>query len=216
MMKLYSYYRSSCSWRVRAAMHLKGIEYETVPVHLVRDGGEQHTREFRRLNPMGQVPVLVDGEQTISDSTAIIEYLEQLHPTPSLLPESAAEAARARRIAALISSGVQPLQNLSTAVHLKSVLNADADTVRSWQRHWIRRGFDSLEQILSEREGQWAAGHRCGYAECFIVPQVYNARRFDLDLSDWPEIQRIDSACSTLPAFVAAHPDAQPDAPAPA
>lgn len=211
--QLYSYYRSSCSYRVRIAMNLKNLSYETVPVHLVRDGGEQHKESYRKHNPMGQVPTLVAGNDSIGQSMAIIEYLEQAHPEPALFPKDAITAAKVRAVCETINAGIQPVQNLSVLVYLEKEMGAEGQRGK-WGHYWIKRGFDALEQSLQASAGQFCFGDTPGAADCFLIPQVYNALRFKVDMAQYPTIARINSHCLTLDAFDAASPAKQPDTPA--
>ncbi len=212
---LHGYWRSSSAWRVRIALAWKGIEHDVRPVHLVADGGQQHTPAYRQLNPLREVPTLVIDGHVLTQSVAIIEYLDETRPEPPLLPRSALERARARRLVEAVNSGVQPLQNLRVLQHLGSRLGLDADATGAWARHWISFGFEGLERLLRETAGTCALGDEVTIADLFLVPQVYNARRFGVDLAPYPTIVRLDAALSARPAFAAAHPDRQPDAPAP-
>ena len=208
-MTLYGYWRSSSSWRVRIALHYKGLDFDNVPVHLVRDGGEHLKAEHMQRNPLGQVPVLeVDGVY-LGQSIAILEYLEERHPQPALLPRAALERAEARRIAEVINSGVQPLQNLS----LVKRLNADfgVDKVE-WMRSVIQQGMDSLERSVVGTPGPYLVGIGPSFAEVCLIPQLYNARRWGCDVSAWHTLLRAEMAVQKHPAFLAAHPDRQPDA----
>lgn len=210
--KLYGYWRSSSTWRVRIALAHKGIEHETVPVHLVRDGGEQHADWFHELNPADQVPVLqfADGQSTrrIGQSLAILAYLEEAYPSPSFLPADPYLRARARQLAELVNSGIQPLQNLAVIQKLKAMeLDAGA-----WCRDWIDRGLHSYEELLGESAGSYSVGDEPSWADALLIPQLYNARRFHLDLEPFPRIRAVEEACLALPAFRDTRPDAQPDA----
>jgi len=209
---LYDYWRSSSAWRVRIALHFKGIAFERRVVNLIKDGGEQHTDAFRALNPLGQVPVLVtqekDGTRTITQSMAIIGYLENTVPTPPLLPADPWLRARARQLAEIVNAGTQPLQNLTVLDHVQA-LGLDRD---AWARHFIARGLAALEAASQETEAMYLVGDAPTIADLYLVPQLYNARRWKVDLAPYPTLVRVDAACGTLPAFVAAHPDAQSDA----
>ena len=213
-MKLYSYWRSSAAWRVRIALNLKGMEWETSPVHLVRDGGEQRKPDYLSVNPQGLVPVLQDGDISLTQSLAIIEYLEERQPEPPLLPADAAGRARVRSLAQLVACDIHPLNNLRVLQYLTGQGGFDEAARDRWYRHWIACGFEALEQRLVEEPGtgRFCHGDRPGLADCCLVPQVYNARRFDCDLQPFPSILRIDAACSELEAFAAAAPERQPDA----
>lgn len=206
-MILYGYWRSSASWRVRLGMHLKGITFENVPVHL-RDGVQRSEVHLAR-NPMGQVPVLALPDGTIvTQSAAILEYLDELIPEPALLPGDARHRLHIRQMCQIINSGIHPLQNLSVLVEM-SRLGADR---MAWGRQVIETGFHALEALVQESQGPYCSGNEPTMADLFLVPQMYNARRFGVDLTAFPHLVAVDAACSQLPAFIAAHPDQQPDA----
>lgn len=212
-MKLYSYFRSSAAYRVRIALHLKQLAHETVAVHLLRDGGEQKAAAYRALNPQQLVPALTVDDQTLTQSLAIIEYLEETHPAVPLLPADAAGRARVRALAQLIACDIHPLNNLRVLQYLQQQLQADEAAKNAWYVHWIREGFDALEtRLQSPHTGRFCHGDNPTLADCCLVPQVYNARRFQVDLTAYPTIVRIDAACAALPAFQAALPENQPDA----
>ncbi len=215
MLRLYSYWRSSAAYRVRIALALKGLAYELEPIHLVRDGGEQHKPEYLALNPEGRVPLLDHDGQRISQSLAILEYLEEAFPdTPRLLPMTPAARARVRSLAQLVACDIHPLNNLGVLQYLKNELAADEAASAAWYRHWVARGFSALERRLTEdgQSGKYCHGDSPGFADLCLVPQVYNARRFELDLTDYPRIVAIDAACLSLEAFRQAAPELQPDA----
>ncbi|XP_053143071.1 maleylacetoacetate isomerase isoform X2 [Hemicordylus capensis] len=203
---LYSYFRSSCSWRVRIALTLKGIAYEQAPVHLLKDGGQQHSSEFQALNPMQQVPALKIDGVTLSQSLAIIEYLEETRPNPRILPQDPKKRAQVRMISDHIVSGIQPLQNLS-------VLQQMGEKQQEWAEHCISRGFKAVEQVLQETAGRYCVGDEVTMADLCLVPQVYNAARFKVDLAPYPTIVRINKALLELDAFQISHPCRQPDTP---
>jgi len=206
---LYGYWRSSSSWRVRIALHFKGLEFDNVPVHLVRDGGEQLQAAHLQRNPMGQVPVLeVDGVY-LGQSMAILEYLEEQHPQPALLPEMPLQRAQARRIAEVINSSVQPLQNLSLVKRLHAEFGADKV---DWMRSVIQDGMDRLESSVAGGVGPFLVGDGPSFAEVCLIPQLFNARRWGCNVSAWPTLLRAEMAAQEHPAFLAAHPDRQPDA----
>ncbi len=212
-MKLYGYWRSSCSWRVRIALNHKGLPYENVSVHLVKDGGEQHGEAHRARNPMRTVPTLelTEGGRVLhlSQSLAILEYLEERHPSPPLLPAEPLERARVRMLAEMVNSGIQPLQNLSVLRRLKGEMGADE---KAWAVYWIQRGLEALQVAVRETAGTYCMGDAVSLADLCLVPQLYNARRFGVDLEPFTVLTRIEDACASLPAFQAAHPDRQPDA----
>jgi maleylacetoacetate isomerase len=215
LLTLYDYWRSSSAYRVRIALNLKGLKYRQEPVHLVRNGGEQNTPEYRRLNPLGLVPALVHGEEVITESLAICEYLEELYPQPALLPKPATERAHVRRLALGIACSIQPLNNLAVLNYLKTGLSADESAVKAWYSKWIDRGFAAIETLLDSTgsTGRFCHGDTPGLADCFLVPQVYNAERFDCDLGPYPRIREITANCRSQEAFDAAAPENQPDAP---
>jgi maleylacetoacetate isomerase len=213
-MKLYSYFRSSASYRVRIALNLKGLPYETVPVHLLKDGGEQLTPEYRKLNPDGLVPSLEVEGDTLQQSLAIIEYLEETHPQPPLLPQSPLDRAYVRAIALSIACDIHPLNNLRVLRYLVRKLKVSEDDKNAWYRHWCEQGLAALEATLAQdkRVGRFCFGDTPTLADCCLVPQVFNARRLECDLSKMPTIVRINDACLALDAFARAAPGQQPDA----
>lgn len=211
-MKLWSYWRSSCSYRVRIALGLKGLSYEYASLHLLRDGGAQHAPGFLELNPQRQVPVLeVEEEgQTLHlvQSIAIIEYLEECYPEPALLPKRPGERAHVRALAELVNSGIQPLQNLATFAELKQ-RGVDHE---AWARTFIARGLTALEALASPRAGSFLFGNGPTLADVYAIPQLYNARRFGIALDPYPTLTRAEQNSHALPAFHAARPETQPDA----
>ena len=210
---LYGYWRSSSSYRVRIALNLKGIDYEQIPVHLVRNGGEQNQPAYREINPLGLVPALVHDGLVVVQSLAICEYLEEAFPAPPLLPADKRGRARVRSIAQSIASEIQPMNNLGVMQYLKMEMGQTEETVRNWYVHWVNRGFSSIESWLGSADtGKFCHGDTPGLADCFLVPQVYNAERFNCDLEPYPQIMRITSLCRELPGFRAAAPENQPDA----
>lgn len=215
--KLYSYWRSSASYRVRIALELKGLAYEIRPVHLVKDGGEQLRDDYRKKNPMAEVPTLEvpdgDGVAWLAQSVAILEYLEEVHPEVRLMPKDALGRARVRQLVELVNSGIHPLQNLKVNKHLSATFGTDQAANEAWMKHWIGRGFDALEVLVAGHGGPFAYGERPTLADCAAVPQMYNARRYGLDLSAWPALARVWETANALPAFARAAPEAQPDAP---
>jgi maleylpyruvate isomerase len=213
-MKLYTFFRSSASYRVRIALNLKGLHYEQAPIHLRRGGGEQLKPAYKAINPQALVPALEDEGQIFSQSLAIIEYLEERYPEPPLLPSDAAERAVVRSMALLIACEVHPIQNLRVLNHLKSDhKQSDDDTIR-WARHWINLGLSALEQMIIPvtEPGDFCFGKRPTMADICLVPQLGNARRFGVDLSAYPKLLAIESACMSIPAFADAAPEHQPDA----
>ena len=211
---LYSYWRSSAAYRVRIGLSLKGLAYETRPVHLVRDGGEQHADDYRSLNPQALVPMLVDGERRITQSLAILEYLDETFPKPALLPADTRGRARVRSLAMLVACDIHPLNNLRVLQYLKRENGLEQPAIDAWMLHWMREGFAAMEAMLADAPGTgtFCHGETPTIADCCLVPQLYNARRFALDLSPYPTLVRIEEDCLALPAFDAARPENQPDA----
>jgi maleylpyruvate isomerase len=212
-MKLYGYWRSSCTWRVRIALGLKGIKHSYEPIHLLKDGGEQNADRYRALNPLRTVPLLEIEDRgkvvRIAQSMAILEYLEEKHPSASILPKDPIARAQARMIAESINSGIQPLQNLAVLQRVKGELRGDE---RAWAKHWITRGLTAVEGLVSSCAGTYCVGDTVTLADMCLIPQLHNARRFDVDLTAFPKLMAIEKACEALPAFQHAHPDLQPDA----
>jgi maleylacetoacetate isomerase len=213
-MKLHGYFRSSAAFRVRIALNLKGLDYELAVVHLTRNGGEQHSDAYRKLNPQQLVPTLEDGPLALTQSLAIIEYLEETRPAPRLLPAEPAQRARVRALALAIACDIHPLNNLRVLRRLKSQLGADEPARDEWYRHWIAVGFEALEATLARdaQTGRFCHGDAPTLADVCLVPQVFNARRYQSPLEGYPTILRIHDACMALEAFRRAAPEAQPDA----
>ena len=213
-MKLYSYFRSSAAYRVRIALNLKGLPYDYAPVHLLRDGGEQLKPAYRRLNPDAILPTLVDGDNVLTQSLAIIEYLEETHPEPPLLPKSPADRAYVRSVALQVACEIHPLNNLRVLKYLKHTVGANDETRDEWYRHWIEAGFTTLEEHLAgdSRTGRFCFGDTPTMADACLVPQVFNAQRFKIDLNRFPTIHRIHDQALQLDAFARAAPGVQPDA----
>lgn len=212
-MRLFNFHGSSASFRARIALRLKGIEFEYVPVRLRK--GEQEGVEYRRLNPQGKVPLLVDGEVSVSQTVAIVEYLEEVKPEPPLLPRDAAGRARVRSLSLFVACEVQPLNNVRVERHLMKVVGLGEEQMVEWRRKWITDGFDALEAMLSAPEtGRFCHGDTPTMADCFLVPQVLKAQApgVGLDLARWPTIQRIYTTCLGLDEFAGALPGNQPDA----
>ena len=213
-MKLYTFFRSSAAYRVRIALNLKGLAYEAVPVHLSRGGGEQLAPAYRKLNPQSLVPVLQDGERVLTQSLAIMEYLEEVYPLPPLLPKSPAARARVRSLSLAIACEIHPLNNTRVLNYLSGPLGVNDDAKRTWYHHWIALGLGALEaRLAGDREtGSYCHGDAPGLADCCLVPQLANARRFKCDVAPYPTLQRIEKNCQALDAFQRAAPDQQPDA----
>jgi maleylacetoacetate isomerase len=212
--RLHGYWRSTAAWRVRIALNLKGLAWASVPVHLVRDGGEQRLPAFRRLNPQGLVPVLEIDGLVLTQSLAIIEYLEETRPAPPLLPAGPAARARVRSLAQLVASDIHPLNNLRALQFLRAPLGVDEAGREAWYRHWVSDGLRALETRLAEAPdtGRYCHGDAPGLADCCLVPQLYNARRYGCALDEFPTVLAIEAACGELAAFQAAAADVQPDA----
>ncbi len=210
---LHGYWRSSCSWRVRIALHHKGLAFEDVAVHLVAEGGQQHHEGHRSLNPMREVPVLVVDGLPLAQSVAILEYLEEQYPTPALLPEGPLERARVRQMTEVINSGIQPIQNLRVMQRLGRDFGLEKSDQMRWSKGWIDSGFKAFDALVNRHGGSFCFGDTLSYADLCLVPQLYNARRFAVDLEAYPRLLEIEADLNALPAFIKAHPDQQADAP---
>jgi maleylacetoacetate isomerase len=213
--KLYTYFRSSAAFRVRIALNLKGLAYEPAFVHLAK--GEHRKPEYAAVDPQGLLPALVDDGQVLSQSLAIMEYLEERHPRPPLLPKDAPGRARVRSLALLIACEIHPLNNLRTLQHLKRALGRNEDEINAWYRHWIADGLAKLEADLTRGGSAGGAGRFCHgdaptVADCCLVPQIFNAQRYQSDLAPYPSVMRIFEHCMKLEAFDQAQPSKQPDA----
>ena len=215
-MKLYGYWRSSAAYRVRIALNLKGISAEQLSVHLVRDGGEQHKAAYTALNPLELVPTLtLDDEldmDALSQSLAIIEYLDEIHPQTPLLPASALERAHVRAMALTVACEIHPLNNLRVLQYLTQTLGVDEAAKNTWYHHWVVSGFAALEALLIRHSGRYCFGDTVTLADLCLVPQVYNAQRFNVDLTPYPNIMRVWAECNQLEAFDDAAPERQADA----
>lgn len=209
--KLYTYYRSSASYRVRIALNLKALAFESVPINLVT--GEQREESFLEISPLGRIPVFEDGSRRISQSTAILEYLEETYPTPALLPKNTEDRAFARQVASLVACDIHPLNNLSSLTYLKRNFGANEGQIQEWYGHWISIGFNAIENYLAARKttSSFVLGEKPGWIELHLVPQVYNARRFQVPVGSYPIIIRLVSQCEELPEFAAAAPQQQLD-----
>ena len=213
-MKLYTYYRSSASYRVRIALNLKGLAYEAVAVDIKPGVNAQRSAQYLALNPEGLVPALVDGGRTLTQSLAIIEYLDERHPQPPLLPQTAAERARVRSLALVVACEMAPLNNSGVLGYLKGQLGLDDGTVNTWYARWIARGFEALENEVqgTTGDGRHMFGTTVTLADVCLVPQMYNARRFQCDLAPYPTLRGISAHLETLPGFARAAPEVQADA----
>jgi maleylpyruvate isomerase len=213
-MKLYTFFRSSASYRVRIALNLKGLTYESVPVHLRRGGGEQLGAAYKAINPQALVPAFEDNGKILTQSLAIIEYLDEIHPNPALLPKDSAERAFVRSMALVIACEVHPIQNLRVLSYVKKEYNQTDEQVNHWAQHWIDLGLSPLEQMIGAqaKRGKFCFGDTPTLADICLIPQLGNARRYGCDLSKYPAILAIEKHCNTVPAFANAAPEKQPDA----
>jgi maleylacetoacetate isomerase len=210
-MRLHGFFRSSAAYRVRIGLNLKRLAYDQAFVHLRK--GQQSAPDYLRLNPQGLVPVLEDGPAVLSQSLAILEYLDETHPAPAFLPAGPAARARVRALAMIPACEIHPLNNLRVLTHLEKALGLSTDARTAWYQHWVAEGFRALEQLLDDpRTGRFCHGDAPTLADICLVPQVYNAIRYNCPLDAYPRIQRINRACLDLPEFAAAAPEKQPDA----
>ncbi len=212
MLKLHGYFRSSASYRCRIALNLKGLAYEMAFVHLVRDGGQQLSSGYRALNPQALLPTLEHDGRVLTQSLAIIEYLDEVWPRPRLLPADAELRAKVRAFALAIASDTGPVNNLRVLRYLKRTLRQDQSAIDAWYRHWSQTGLEACEALLGDAPHRFCFGDEPTLADIVLVPQMYNARLFKTDLSSVPRLVAIDAACRALPAFADAAPDVQPDA----
>lgn len=210
-MKLYSYYRSTAAYRVRIALNYKDIAYELIPINLITDA--HLNANYRQQNPQARVPTLVDEGVTFGQSMAILEYLNEKYPEPPLLPQDLQERAWVRYFAQIIVSDVHPLNNSGVIRYLKSPLGLDGEQVTAWYHHWLKCGFDALEQLVMQRDrsGPFCAGDTLSMADVCLIPQMFNAARFNFSMQDYPKLRNIYAHCMTLPAFQQAQPEKQPD-----
>ncbi len=206
--RLYTYFRSSAAYRVRIALALKGVRYESVPVNLLK--GEQRSAAYEAVNPQRRIPSLDIGDAVLLQSPAILEYLDEVHPDPPLLPMGAVQRAKVRAVCSIIACDIHSLNNSGTLAYLKGPLGHDQAAVDAWYAHWVREGFDAIERLLEP--GPYAFGTRPTLADVYLVPQVFNARRFNFSLEAYPRIAAVDAVCSGHEAFRAAAPGNQPDA----
>ncbi len=210
-MTLYSYFRSSAAYRVRIAFNLKGLGYDMIPIHLQKEGGINRKPAYRAINPQMRVPALkLDSGELLTQSLAIIEYLDEVHPHPPLLPRDPVERAQVRAMAQLIACDIHPLNNVAPLRYLKNVLGQDQEKIDAWYHHWIIEGFEALETMVEP--GPYAHGGEVTLADLCIVPQIANARRLKVPLDRFPRLVAVDKACAELPAFEAARPENQADA----
>lgn len=210
-MLLYTYYRSSAAFRVRIALNFKRLSYDKLPIHLSKDGGRQHSPDYLAINPHARVPAFrVDDGEILTQSMAIMEYLEETVPNPPLLPSDPVGRAKVRALAQMVVADIHPLNNLMVMNYLRDVLSLDSDARNAWYAHWIRKGFASLEEMIEGPE--FCYGGRPSFADVCLVPQVFNARRYKVDISDFPKILAIEAHCIALQPFADARPEVQPDA----
>ncbi|MFT5134012.1 MAG: maleylacetoacetate isomerase [Gammaproteobacteria bacterium] len=214
MIKLYSYWRSSAAYRVRIGLNLKDIAHEIIPVNMLLDGGQQLTSEYRQINPQGLVPALIDDGMTLTQSLAILEYLDEKYPQSGLLPANIADKARARQLAQIIACDIHPLNNLRVLKYIKREFAQDDDAKDTWYKHWMIQGFDALESELTKvrGDGPYCLGKKVTLVDLFLIPQMYNAHRFDTPLDNYPTLVAIEQACLELEAFDKAKPENQIDA----
>ncbi len=213
MIKLYSYFRSSSSYRVRIALNLKGLEYETIPVHLLNDGGEQFKPEFSKLNPSHRLPVIEHEGNVIAQSVAIMTYLDAQFADHPLIPEEPLAKAQCLQLTEIINSDIQPLQNLSVLKKLVKEHGFSEEEKVAWIQHWISLGFQSLETLLEKTSGEFCLGDSPSMPDCFLMPQIFNALRWDVEMKPFPLITKIGKNCEAHQAFIEAHPSNQPDTP---
>ena len=210
-MKVYTYFRSSAAYRLRIALNLKGLSGDMVSIHLQKDGGQNRKPEYRAINPQMRVPALrLDSGEVLTQSLAIIEYLDEVDPQPPLLPRDPVERAKVRALALAIACDIHPLNNTSPLRYLKNVLGQEQSKIDAWYHHWVLEGFEALETMV--RPGPYAFGGEVTLADVCLVPQIYNARRLKVPLERFPKLVAIDAACAKLPAFEQARPENQPDA----
>lgn len=211
-MKLYGYWRSSAAYRVRIALYLKDIEFDNISVHLVKDGGQQLGEFYTEINPSQLVPTLVDGDVKISQSLAILNYIDNLYPQSGLYGKNPIERSQIEALAFDIACDIHPLNNLRVLKFLSGEMQLDNDQKSKWYAHWIQHGFSALEQKLCHTSGDFSVGDTVSAVDLCLVPQVYNANRFNVDLTAFPLINSIVERCNQLPAFIKALPENQPDA----
>jgi maleylacetoacetate isomerase len=213
MFRLFNYWRSSASYRVRLALELKGIEFDYQPVHLVREGGEQFSAAYRRINPQSRVPTLQGEDLLLTQSMAILEWLEETYPTPALLPADRPGRARVRALSQMLIADVQPLQNVAVTRYLQEELAIDSTAIKTWACHWIGLGLIAFEaQLVAGHAGRYCHGEQPTFADVCLVPQCYTARRFGLDVSAFPQIARVEQELLALEWVRRAAPERQPDA----
>lgn len=211
-MKLFGYWRSSAAYRVRIALNLKKIDCELISIHLVKDGGQQHSQSYKELNPNELVPTLVDGELSLNQSMAILDYLEQKYPEVALLPKGLEDNVKAKALAYDIACDIHPLNNLRVLSYLSNELKQEDTIKKQWYQHWVVVGFKALEASLTKTKGLFCYGDEISWADICLIPQVYNAERFNVDMDQFPNIMEVTNRCRAMPEFWAAAPEQQDDA----
>ena len=211
-MKLYTYYRSSSAYRVRIALHHKGLTFNSIPIHLIKDGGEQHSKDYLKLNPRAEVPYLIDESVGLSQSVSIFFYLDRAYMEKPLFPKSFPNFEKCIELVEMINSGIQPLQNLSVLQKLKKDFKINDEEKESWCRHFIEKGLKAFD-LKTSKDKDFSLGEDITAADMFLIPQLYNARRFKVDLNSFQNLLRIEEACQKLEAFKRAHPENQKDCP---
>ncbi|MDA0238785.1 MAG: maleylacetoacetate isomerase [Proteobacteria bacterium] len=212
-MQLYDYFRSGAAYRTRIGLNIKGLEYEQISVHLTKDGGEQYKADYAAVNPQMLVPTLIDGDLKLTQSLAIMEYLDEVYPEPRLLPSDVAGRARVRALAQIIACEVHPINNLKVRLYLVDEMGVSPDDRKIWIAHWISEGLTAYDKLLDDdATGDFSHGDKPTMADSCLIPQLYNARLNGCDLSAYKNILRVEENCQAHPAFIKAHPDQQPDA----
>ena len=213
-MKLYSFFRSSAAYRARIALNVKGLQYEYVAKHLLKNGGEHRLADYLAINPQGFIPALAHDGALITQSVAIIEYLDEVFPLPPLFPKHPVDRAAVRTMSLLIACDIHPLNNLRVLNYLKSPLGQESEPIAEWYKHWIAEGFAALEHFIVKysSDGRYCFDDAVTMADVLLVPQVANARRYQMDLAPYPTLKKVTEHLESLPAFLAARPEAQPDA----
>jgi len=208
MITLYDYYRSTACYRVRIALNIKKIAYNTIPVHLINHGGEQHLPDYKKMNPQGLVPTLIENNHILTQSLAIIEYLDEINPEPALFPKAPLARAQVKQLALIIACDMHPLNNLSATTQLRQQFSANDQQIQDWYYHWLTRGFDAIETHLNHlpRKEMVCYGENISLADICLIPQVYNANRFHFDMRPYPLINDINHYCLSLSSFQAAAP----------
>ncbi|MCB0348222.1 MAG: maleylacetoacetate isomerase [Bdellovibrionales bacterium] len=210
-MELYNYFRSSASYRVRIALSLKKLPYDYKVVHLVNNGGEQNSTSYSSLNPMKQVPTLVDNNFSITQSLVILEYLDEAYPEIKLFPYNLQDRIRVKEFCEIINSGIQPLQNLKTTQMLDSIFNASSSQKNQWMQEWLSHGFRALESFMSKHSKTYTFGNSISAADCFLLPQIFAAKRFNFNTDNYPNVTRVYNSLSAVKEVQLAHPEKQPD-----